>query len=77
MYKTVYTEVEVDVDLSDFETDDLIEELEERGELSSRTGPGPYDSKELVEQIWMLRRNGQNYQRQLDNLIYNVTGRIV
>ena len=77
MYKTVYKEVEVDIDLSDFETDDLIEELEERGELSSRTGPGPYDSKELVEQIWMLRRNGQNYQHQLDNLIYNVTGRIV
>ena len=73
----VYKEVEVDIDLSDFETDDLIEELEERGELSSRTGPGPYDSKELVEQIWMLRRNGQNYQHQLDNLIYNVTGRIV
>ena len=77
MYKTVYKEVEVDIDLSDFETDDLIEELEERGELSSRTGSGPYDSKELVEQIWMLRRNGQNYQHQLDNLIYNVTGRIV
>jgi hypothetical protein len=77
MHKTIYTEVEVDVDLSDFETDDLIEELESRGELSSRTGPGPYDSNEIVEQIWMLRRNGQDYQRQLDDLIYNVTGRIV
>ena len=77
MYKTVYKEVEVDIDLSDFETDDLIEELEERGELPSRTGPGPYDSNELVEQIWMLRRNGKNYQRQLDDLIYNVTGRII
>ena len=29
MYKTIYTEVEVDVDLSDFDTDDLIEELEQ------------------------------------------------
>jgi len=77
MYKTVYTEVEVDVDLSDFETVDLIEELEERGELPSRTGPGPYDSNKLVEQIWMLRRNGQDYQRQLDDLIYNVTGRVI
>ena len=77
MHKTVYTEVEVEVDLGDFETDDLIEELESRGELSSRTGPGPYDSKELVEQIWMLRRNGKDYQRLLDDLIYAVTGRIV
>ena len=76
MYKTVYTEVEVEVDLSDFETDDLIEELEERGQ-SMGNGTGPYDSKELVEQIWMLRRNGRDYQHQLDNLIYNVTGRII
>ena len=76
-YKTVYTEVEVEVNLTDFETEDLIEELEDRGELSSRTGPGPYDSEELIEQIWMRRRNGQDYQHLLDNLIYNVTGRIV
>ena len=76
MYKTVYTEVEVDVDLSDFETDDLIEELEERGQYLGNS-TGTYDSKELVEQIWMLRRNGRDYQRQLDDLIYNVTGRIV
>ena len=52
MYKTVYTEVEVDVDLSDFETDDLIEELESRGELP--TTVGPYDSNELVQQIWYI-----------------------
>ena len=76
-YKTVYTEVEVEVDISDFETDDLIEELESRGELSSRTGSGPYDSNEILEQIWMRRRNGQDYQNLLDNLIYQVTGHIV
>jgi hypothetical protein len=76
MYKTVYTEVEVDVDLSDFETDDLIEELEERGQSMSN-GAGPYDSKELVEKIWMRRRNGQDYNYLLDQLIYNVTGRII
>jgi hypothetical protein len=75
MYKTVYTEVEVDVNLGDFETEDLIEELESRGELPSSTGP--YDSNELVQQIWMQRRNGKDYQRLLDDLIYAVTGRIV
>ena len=75
-YKTVYTEVEVEVDLTDFETEDLIEELEDRGE-SMGNGTGVYDSKELLEQIWMLRRNGRDYQHQLDDLIYNVTGRIV
>ena len=75
MHKTVYTEVEVDVDLGDFETEDLIEELESRVALPSSNGP--YDSKELVEKIWMLRRNGQDYQRVLDDLVYAVTGRIV
>jgi len=74
-YKTVYTEVEVEVDISEFDTEDLIEELEERGELPSSNQK--YENKELVEQIWMLRRNGQDYQRQLDDLIYNVTGHIV
>ena len=75
MFKTVYTEVEVDVDLGDFETADLIEELENRGELTSSNGP--YDSNELVEKIWMLRRNGKDYQKILDDLIYAVTGHIV
>ena len=75
MYKTMYKEVEVDVDLSDFETEDLIEELESRGELPSSTGP--YDSNELVQKIWQLRRNGKDYQTLLDDLIYAVTGRIV
>jgi hypothetical protein len=75
-YKTIYTEVEVDVDLSDFETDDLIEELETRGELV--TGPGPYESKELLEAIWLKRRLGNHdYQRELDQLIYQVTGHII
>lgn len=73
MHKTVYTEV--DVDLGEFETQDLIEELESRDALP--LSHGPYDAKELVEQIWMLRRNDKDYQRLLDNLIYAVTGRIV
>jgi hypothetical protein len=74
-YRTVHAEVDVDVDLSDFETDDLIEELELRGELPYSTGP--YDSNELVQKIWMLRRNGKDYQTLLDDLIYAVTGRVV
>ena len=74
-YKTVYKEIDVEVDLSDFDTEDLIEELEERGELPLSTGP--YDSKELVQKIWMARRQGKDYQALLDDLIYVVTGRVV
>ena len=75
MYKTVYKEVDIEVDLHDFDTEDLIEELEERGELPASTGP--YYPTELIQQIWQLRRNGKDYQHVLDNLIYAVTGRIV
>jgi len=75
MRKTVYKEVDIDIDLEDFETDDLIDELESRGELP--TTSGIYDSKELLEQIWMLRRNSKGYQTELDQLIYQVTGHVV
>jgi hypothetical protein len=71
MYKTMYKEVEVDVDLSDFETDDLIEELESRG--SCTTG----DSKEILQAIYEKRRMNKDYQQELDQLIWLGTGRIV
>ena len=75
MYKTIYTEVEVDVDLSEFEIDDLIEELESRGSLSPEVNG---DAKELVEAIWLKRRLGNHdYQTELDKLIYKVLGKIV
>jgi hypothetical protein len=72
-YKTVYTEVEVDVDISDFDTDDLLEELENRGELPV----SDTDSKILVETIYQKRRLGKDYEQELDLLLYNVLGRIV
>lgn len=71
---TVSTYVDVDIDLEDIDTDDLIEELEKRGkglEVASQTGT------ELVTQIWLKRRNGKDYQQELDKLIYQVTGHIV
>jgi hypothetical protein len=74
MYKTVYTEVEVDVDLGDFETDDLLEELESRGALPVE---GNYDARDLLEAIWLKRRLGRtDYQTELDQLIYAGLGKI-
>ena len=69
---TVYTEVEVDVELSDFDDDDLIEEVERR-----RLGVdiATDDAKELVDKIYHLRRQGRDYEQELDQLIYAVTGR--
>lgn len=73
MYKTIYTEVEVDVDLADFDTDDLIEELENRGAGAADYG----DGKELLEAIYLKRRLGQDYQIELDQLIYKGLGKIL
>ena len=71
---TVYTEVEVDVDLVDFDTDDLLEELESRGTLPPE---GNANAREIVEQIYYLRRQGQAYEHLMDSLMYAVLGRIV
>ena len=73
MYKTIYTEVEVDVDLGDFDTDDLVEELESRS--SGVLGYG--DGKDVLRSIYEKRRLGQDYQFELDALIYLGLGRIV
>lgn len=71
---TVYTEVEVDVGLEDFDDEDLIEELERRGkgfEVAATSGI------ELLSAIWLKRRLGRDYQKELDELIYVGIGRIL
>jgi hypothetical protein len=73
MYKTIYTEVEVDVDLTDFDTDDLIEELESRGSGTTNFG----DGTELLRAIYEKRRLGQDYQTELEQLIFLGLGKII
>jgi hypothetical protein len=73
VYKSVYTEVEVDVDLGDFETDDLLEELDSRGALPPEAD---INAKELVEQMYYLHRQGKDCTHMLDPLFYSVLGRI-
>ena len=73
MYKTIYTEVEVDVDLTDFETDDLIEELESRGAGTGEFG----DGKDILNVIYEKRRLGQDYQTELEQLIFLGLGKII
>lgn len=73
MYKTMYKEVEVDVDLSDFDTEDLIEELESRGAGTGEFG----DGKDILQVIYEKRRLGRDYQPELEQLIWLGLGRIV
>jgi hypothetical protein len=73
MYKTIYTSVEVDVDLGEFDTEDLVEELESRGSGTSEFG----DGKEILQTIYEKRRLGQDYQAELDQLIWMGLGKFV
>ena len=72
-YRTVHTEVEVEVDLADFDTEDLVEELESRGSLPIE---GSADSKAILNSIYEHRRIGKDYQSELDQLIWIGLGRI-
>jgi hypothetical protein len=73
MYKTVYTEVEVDVNLSEFDTDDLIEELESRGAGTGEFG----DGKDILQTIYEKRRVGKDYQSELEQLIWLGLGKMI
>ncbi len=74
----VYTEVEVDVDLEDFDDDDLIDELERRGLDYNTRGVDADEMRTLLERIWLKRRtNNLDYQAELDALIWGVLGKMV
>ena len=64
--------VEVEVDLSDFDTEELLDELELRG----TENPG-FVYSELVREIYEKRRLNQDYQKELDQLIYSAIGKII
>ena len=67
----------VDVDLSEFDTDELIEELESRG-LDMNTKYVDADRvREQLEDVWQRKRQGLSFDAQLDQLIYTALGRIV
>ena len=68
----MYITTEIDVELDDFDTEDLLEELESRGSL-----PVTGNAKEIVEFIYLKRRLGQDYQTELDQLIYTVLGKFI
>ena len=68
-----YKMIEVEVELSDFDDEDLIEELESRGKYNATMG----NSDELIDKIFQLRRLGKPYERELDEYLYIRTGRAV
>jgi hypothetical protein len=68
----IYTEV--DVGLDDFDTRDLIEELQSR---TDRPVDTDQDANDILATIWLQRRQGKPYDQLMDSLIYQILGKIV
>lgn len=67
------TYITVDVDLSEFDTEELIDELKSRGELPGFNA----DTDELLNKIYELRRLGKDYDSVLDAYLYQKLGRVI
>lgn len=73
----ITVDAEAWVDLDDFETEDLIDELKRRKASTRSEWTGPSGS-DLVQEIYMARHvRGQTYDHLLDQLIGTVLGKIV
>ena len=68
--------VDVDVDLGDFDTEDLVEELHSRGYYDEEVSEKPIEGS-LIDTIFHLRRQGKNFDKELDQYLYQVTGRAI
>lgn len=75
-YRTISTSVDIYMD--EFDDDDLIEELQDRGFIvgSKNKSIENSDVIELIKTLYEKRRNSINYQQELDEIIYSVIGRI-
>jgi hypothetical protein len=75
MRKSVYTEVEVDVDieLEDFTDEELLEELKDR---NVNVGGNVREAEGLLEEIYYKRVMNKDYTAELDKYLYEVLGRI-
>ncbi len=69
---------EVFVDITD---DELMEEVKNRGLINSldlnTVGVDADEMRLLLEQIWIRRRQGEDYQALLDQFIYMGLGKLV
>ncbi len=74
-----YITTEVEFELSDFDTSELLEELESRGwDYTENNIPlGNGNGNSLLEKIYQKRRTGRNFDAELDLFLQLSLGRIV
>lgn len=69
-----YITTEVEVELSDFDTKELIQELKSRG---THIPLGNGNGNSLIEQIYQKRRTNRNFDAELDQFLQLSLGRII
>ncbi len=67
--------ISVDIELEDFDDDDLIKEVKARGFQIFEDNSTSID--EDLEQIYLLRRRGLSYDHLMDAYIYKVLGKVL
>jgi hypothetical protein len=67
--------INVDIELEDFDDDDLIKEVKSRGFQVVEDNSTSID--EDLEQIYLLRRLGKSYDHLMDAYIYKVLGKLI
>ena len=70
---TIEKYIDIDIELDEFDDNELIREIERRNISFNASN----SDRTLLETIYLKRRIGNNYQKELDELIYNALGKIV
>ena len=76
-YVTASVDVDVDDLLEEVDTDDLIDELKRRGNDYNTQYIDADEARQKLTKIWELRRVGKDYNKELDDLIYYVLGKVI
>ena len=76
-YITISKEVDVDIDMEDFDDDDLVSELERRQINGTLEQSLTFEATTLLTTIFEKRRAGADFQTELDELIYQGIGRVL
>lgn len=64
----------VDVDLESLDDDEIIAEVQSRGYTIKEDR---WDANELLNTIWEKRRLGKPFDKELDQYLYEMTGRVL
>jgi len=69
--------ITVDVDLDDFDDEDLLDEIERRGLDLDHGYTDSDEIKRLLVSIWEKKRLDQDFTRDLEDLIYYGIGKVI